>query len=176
MSTDVRESRVAKRAKIDALREKFEQAEHVVFTDYRGVTVSEITALRSKLYEKDTRYHVVKNNLCKILLQELSIEGFDEQLSGPTAIAFLPKDPSDGIKEIVSFAKDAPVEVKGGYIDGEKLEADEVVRISALPSRDILIAQLMNGVQGNTIKLVSVLQAVPRSLVYALKAIQEQKG
>lgn len=175
MNTEIRENRVLKREKIDVLRKKFEASEHVVFTDYRGITVSEITELRSKLHEKGVRYHVVKNNLCKLLLSELGIGSLDDQLIGPTAIAFLPKDPSEGIKEIVSFGKNAPIVVKGGYIDGEKLNAENVARISNLPSRDVLLGSLMNVIQGTTTKLAGVLQAIPRSVLYALKAIQESK-
>ncbi len=175
MNQEIKDNRAKKELRVEKLHKLFEESKHSVFVDYRGVSVSEMTDLRSRLSEQSAVFRVVKNNFCKIALDKLEYQPPSDMLAGPTAVAFFAGDPSGGIKELVKFGKDSTLSVKGAYVDGGKLAADELVRISELPSREVLLAMLMNAMNGNATNIVGVLQAVPRSLVNVLKAVQDKK-
>ena len=124
------------------LTEAFRGASAAVLTEYRGLTVKQISALRTAL-GADTSYAVVKNTLTKIAANNAGITAFDESLAGPSAIAFVHGDPVAVAKEMRAFAKANPaLVVKNGFFDGNPLTADDVNKLADLESREVLLGKL----------------------------------
>ena len=135
-----------KQAAVAEIVDSFNGASGAVLTEYRGLTVKQLQDLRRALGE-NASYAVVKNTLTKIAAQEAGVEGFDELLVGPTAIAFVQ---GDGIVETAKglrdFAKANPaLVIKGGILDGEALDAAQVAKLADLESREVLLGKLAGG-------------------------------
>jgi len=151
--------------KVDAVKEmtsEFSQYDGFIFTDYRGMTVQQITELRLQLKAKEAAYRVVKNRFAKIALNDLSYKGTDENLIGPTAVALTKgEDASSAASKILfDFSKNAPLKVKGAYLDGQLFSQDQIESYSRLPTRMELIALLMGTMKAPLSKLARTLQAV----------------
>mgnify|MGYP000039953195 CR=1 FL=1 len=130
-----------KEASVAELTEKFQSSAAVLLTEYRGLTVAELKKLRKEISEHAT-YAVVKNTLTKIAAGKAGIAGLDDQLAGPSAIAFVHGDTVAAAKAMRDFAKANPLlVVKGGYFDGKVLSADEVKKLADLESREVLLAK-----------------------------------
>ena len=130
-----------KEASVVELTEKFQSSSAVLLTEYRGLTVAQLKELRKNLSENAT-YAVVKNTLTKIAAAKAGIVGLDDQLVGPSAIAFVHGDAVSAAKAMRDFAKANPLlVVKGGYFDGKVLSADEVKKLADLESREVLLAK-----------------------------------
>ncbi|MGB8651496.1 MAG: 50S ribosomal protein L10, partial [Mycobacteriales bacterium] len=124
------------------LTESFSSSAATVLTEYRGLTVKQISELRRAL-GADTTYSVVKNTLSKIAASNAGLTGLDELLSGPTAVAFVNGDPVSAAKSLRDFAKANPaLVVKGGVMDGKAMTADEIKKLADLESREVLLAKL----------------------------------
>lgn len=161
-------------AELAELRAKFDEASSVVLTEYRGLTVAQITELRSSL-GFDVQYSVAKNTLIKIAAQEKGIEGLDEHLTGPTAIAFIKGEAVDAAKVMKKFAGDNKAFlVKGGYMDGKALSADQVKAIAELDNRETTLAKLAGAMKGNLAKAAGLFNA-PASQVARLGAALAEK-
>lgn len=131
-----------KEATVAELTEKFESSTAVLLTEYRGLTVAELKQLRRSIGEHAT-YAVVKNTLTKIAANRAGISAFDDELVGPSAIAFVHGDPVAVAKGLKDFAKANPLLViKGGYFDGNPLTPSEVNQLAELESREVLLAKL----------------------------------
>lgn len=131
-----------KEATVAELTEKFESSTAVLLTEYRGLTVAELKQLRRSIGEHAT-YAVVKNTLTKIAANRAGISAFDDELVGPSAIAFVHGDPVAVAKGLKDFAKANPLLViKGGYFDGNPLTPNEVNQLAELESREVLLAKL----------------------------------
>jgi len=131
-----------KAAAVAELTEAFRGASAAVLTEYRGLTVKQISALRTVL-GADTSYAVVKNTLTKIAATEAGIDGLAELLTGPTAVAFVAGEPVTAAKALRDFARTNPaLVVKGGVMDGKALSADEVRRLADLESREVLLSKM----------------------------------
>lgn len=160
---------------INALKDEFKEVKDFIFTDYRGLTVEQITELRNKLREHDATYKVVKNRFAKIALKDLERPLVDEYLTGPTALA-LPTGESGAVaKVLVEFAKNAPMSIKGGIVDGNVFNASQMEEFSKLPTKDELIAKLMGTMRAPVQHVVYVLNAVPTKLVRTLQAVADAK-
>jgi large subunit ribosomal protein L10 len=130
-----------KEASVVELTEKFQSSSAVLLTEYRGLTVAQLKELRKNLSANAT-YAVVKNTLTKIAADKAGIVGLDDQLVGPSAIAFVHGDAVTAAKALRDFAKANPLLVlKGGYFDGKALSADEVKKLADLESREVLLAK-----------------------------------
>ena len=117
----------AKTAAIEATKESFSAYNDFIFTDYRGLTVEQITTLRDKLREKNAVLKVVKNNFARVAFDEMKIEGVAEYLSGPTAITMAKEDSNEAAKVLFDFAKDTgKLAVKGGYVGNEIYDAAKI--------------------------------------------------
>jgi large subunit ribosomal protein L10 len=165
--------------KIDAvqeLKDAFSQTSDFIFTDYRGLTVEQITNLRSKLREKGVTFKVVKNRYAIIALQELNLPDASEYLVGPTAVALTKADSGAAAKILFEYANESPVTVKGGIIDGNVFGTGQVEAFSKLPGRDELISMLMSAMNGPVRNLMYALNAVPQKLVRTLQAVADKKG
>ncbi len=161
---------------IKNIQDLFEESKDYIFTDYRGLTVSQISKLRTKLREENATFRVVKNRYAKIALKNLEMPQVDEMLIGPTAVA-LPKEESGAVaKVLVEFGKDAPVEIKGGIIDGQVFDAKQMEAYSKLPTRDELIAKLMGTMNAPLQHLAYAINGIPSKLVRTLKAVADKKG
>lgn len=169
-------ARPEKVAAVEEIRQHLEESQAVFVTDYRGLTVSEMTQLRRKLREVGAEYKVVKNTLTRLAASEVDVEALDPLLVGPTAVAFAKEDPVGAAKALSEFAKESRIlEIRGGLLEGKLLQVDDVQALADLPPREVLLAQVVGGMQAPIAGFVSVLQGTLRNLVYALNAVREQK-
>jgi len=150
----------AKEEAVKALKDEFSQYTGYIFTDYRGMTVEQITTLRRTLMKKDAAYRVVKNRFAKIALTELNNQA-DDQLVGPTAIALVRGDEANVVaKELFAAGKEgSPIQVKGAMLDGKFFTPEEVEAFSKLPTKLELIASLMGTMKAPVQKLAATLLA-----------------
>ncbi len=161
---------------VEETKKMFEESEGFVLTEYRGLTVSEITNLRKKLREDSCEYRVVKNTLLKLALQELGYPDFDNYLAGPTAVAVAREDVIKLAKDLVDFSKEKEkLVVKAGYIDGQVLSSEDIKRIARLPSREELVGKILGSLKSPLYRLANVMVAPARSLVVALSEVAKQK-
>jgi large subunit ribosomal protein L10 len=168
-----------KAAAIAELTEKFRSSGAAVLTEYRGLTVAQLTTLRSNIREHAT-YAVVKNTLTVIAAKEAGVTAFDGQLSGPSAIAFITGDPVGAAKGLRDFAKANPLLViKAGVLDGKALTPAEITKLADLESREVLLAKLAGAMQASLTNAVSLF-AAPLSqtarVIDALRAKVEAEG
>jgi large subunit ribosomal protein L10 len=166
----------AKTVSIKALNEAFSASTDFVFTDYRGLTVEQITELRKQLRPKGATYKVVKNNFARIAFEEIKAPDVSTHLVGPTAIAIAPTDSNEVAKILIEFAKEAPaLQVKAGLFAGTVYDKARVEAFSKLPGRLELISMLMSVMNGPTRNLAVALNDVPSRLVRTLNAVREKK-
>lgn len=160
------------------LTEAFRGSSAAVLTEYRGLTVKQISALRTAL-GADTSYAVVKNTLTKIAAGKAGLEGVDALLTGPTAVAFINGEPVEAAKALRDFARANPaLVVKGGVMDGKALSADEVRKLADLESREVLLAKMAGALLAslsNAVRLLNEPLAKTARLAGALqdKAAQD---
>ncbi|MGN1310147.1 MAG: 50S ribosomal protein L10 [Clostridia bacterium] len=148
---------------VDELAEKINKAKVVLLTDYRGISVEDVTGIRAKLRGTNTEYKVIKNNITKRALQKCNFEGLDDLLTGPTAVVLGYDDYLDASKIIYEYAKDNEFyKIKGGIIEGKIVSAEEIITLAKLPSRETLIAQLAGALLGNVTKLAVALDQVSK--------------
>lgn len=168
-------ARPDKAAAVEELKDAFSTSAAAVLTEYRGLTVKDLKALRRSLGE-DATYAITKNTLTTIAAREAGIEGLDEQLSGPTAIAFIRGDVATVTKGLRDFAKANPLLViKGGVMDGRVLNADSVRKLADLESREVLLAKLAGAMKGNLAKAAGLFAAPLSQTARTLAALADQK-
>jgi large subunit ribosomal protein L10 len=164
--------RPEKVAVVDEVREGLTGSAATLLTHYRGLTVTELAELRTKLREANARMRVAKNTLARRAANEAGIEGFDELLTGPTGLVFCDEDPVGPAKALRDFAKDHPeLVVRGGYLDGAVLSEEEATKLADLDSREELLAKLaglMYGALANTARLLQAPIEKQARLVQAL--------
>lgn len=156
--------------------DKMQRAQCMVVVDYRGLTVDEVTKLRTEFRNAGVEYRVIKNNMLKRAADSLNMEGVDEYFLGPTAVAFGYEDPVAPAKIMVKFRKDTDkTQIKGGILDGRPIDEAEVVSLSKLPSKEELLAKMLGSLNAPITKFAMALSAVPRGLAVALGKVVEQK-
>ena len=160
---------------LEAIKTKFSENKDFIFTDYRGLSVAQITALRGKLREKAAEYKVVKNRYAKLAFQQLEMPDVSDLLIGPTALALLKDDASAIAKILFDFGREAPVSVKGAIVDGRLFDGAQTEALSKLPSRDQLLAQLMSTMQAPLQNLVYAMNGTVQKLVRVLQAVADKK-
>jgi len=169
-------NRELKEQKVEKIKEELDKSRVIVLTDYRGLTVAQISALRRALKEEGVKFKVVKNTLTSLAAQKAGLEGLKAYLQGPTAIAFGYDDPVTPVKVLVKFSKEnEQLSIKGGVLERNVLGEAELRRISELPSKDVLLAKTLGCFQAPLAGFVNVLQGNLRKLVYVLRAVKEQK-
>jgi large subunit ribosomal protein L10 len=170
-------TRAEKEAQITLLADELGKINGAVFTDYRGLTVREITELRSKLREGGASYRVVKYTLLGQALKRAGIKVELGSLEGPLAVAFSTGDIAATSKTIVDFAREKEaLQVNGGIFEGEWTEADTIKRLALLPSRDELYAKVVGSLNAPLSGLVGVLVNVPRGLVSVLQQYADSRS
>lgn len=148
-----------KAAAVAELADNFRNSNGAVLTEYRGLTVKQLQELRRSL-GGSASYAVAKNTLTKIAAKEAGIELSDSLLTGPTAIAFITGDPVEAAKGLRDFAKaNAPLIIKGGFLDGKQLDADEIKKLADLESREVLLAKLAGGMKASLQNAASLFNA-----------------
>lgn len=170
-------ARNPKSTAVAEITDEFRSSSAAVLTEYRGLTVAQLKTLRRSLGGNAT-YAVVKNTLTKIAARDAGIEGLDDLLVGPSAIAFVKGDPVEAAKGIRDFAKANPkLIIKGGYLDGRVLSAADVTKLADLESREILLAKMAGAMKASLQQAVSLF-AAPLSqaarTIDALRAAAEE--
>ncbi|NLA91911.1 MAG: 50S ribosomal protein L10 [Spirochaetales bacterium] len=151
--------------KVDAVAEmktEFSNYDGYVFADYRGMSVDQITELRTKLMPQEASFRVVKNRFAKIAMSELKVEGVDEHFVGPTAVLLTKGEDASSLatKILYDYVKSTPLEVKGAYLNGQLFGKEEIDAYSKLPTRLELIAMVMGTIKAPLSKLARTLQAI----------------
>ncbi len=150
---------------VAGLADEFKQAQAIVFTDYRGLTVEQDTAMRAALRKEGVSYQVIKNTLSALALKDAGIEGLDEILHGPTAIAYSKQDVISPAKIIKEYAdKFDKLEIKGGVLEGKQISIDEITRLAKIPSKEVLYGQLVCGLISPIAGLAMVLNSIREKL------------
>lgn len=161
---------------VERLKEKLRESKSLILTDYRGLTVAEITELRRILREVSAEYRVVKNSLTQLAAHELGVEELDPYLEGPTAVAFTSGDPVATAKLLNTFSKKVPVlQVKAGLVEGRILEREEVLAMAELPPREVLVARLMGAMVAPLRGLGGILAGSLRGFVVGLDQIRQKR-
>lgn len=161
-----------KTAAVAELADNFRQSSGAVLTEYRGLTVKQLQELRRSLGD-DVSYAVAKNTLTKIAAKDAGVELDTELLVGPTAIAFIKGDPVLAAKSLRDFAKaNAPLVIKGGFLDGKILSADEITKLADLESREVLLAKLAGGMKASLSNAASLFNAPLSQAARVLGALQ----
>lgn len=166
----------AKKQIVLDIKDKMERSQGMVFYDYRGLTVAEVTELRNKFREAGVEYRVLKNSMIKRAAEMLEIDGLDEHLAGPTAVAFGFEDPVAPAKVLVEYTKKLKkTEIKTGVLDGRVIGLDEINNLAELPSREQLLGMLAGTLNAPITKFARSLSGIISKLGYALNAVKEQK-
>ena len=164
-----------KEAAVAELTEKFQSSSAVLLTEYRGLTVAKFTELRKSISE-DATYAVVKNTLTKIAANNAGISSFDDELVGPSAIAFVHGDPVAVAKSLRDFTKANPLlVVKGGYFDGKPLTAEEVGKLADLESREVLLGKLAGAFKASLFGAAYLFNAPLSKAVRTVDALREKQ-
>lgn len=165
-----------KSAVIAEMTENFRKSTATVMTEYRGLTVTQLKELRRAL-GPTTTYSVVKNTLSRLAAKAAGVEGLDEMLKGPSAIAFIEGDAVESAKGLKNFAKENPaLVIKGAYMDGKVLSPKEILRLADLESREVLLAKLAGAMNASLSQAVYLLAAPLAKTARALGALQSQKS
>lgn len=172
-----REPRADKAAVVDEVRERFEAADAVLVTEYRGLDVGQMADLRRALRDAGTTYKIFKNTLVRRAVLEGAPDGFDELLVGPTGLAFVESDPSGAAKALKEFASaHDQLVIKGGVLSGSLLDPSQVRELAELPSRDEVLAQLAGGFAAPLQQLVSMMNNLMSEMAGLIQALSDKGG
>jgi large subunit ribosomal protein L10 len=161
-----------KAAAIAELADRFRSSDAAVLTEYRGLSVAQLSELRSSLRGNAT-YTVVKNTLTQLATTEAGVTAFDGQLQGPSAIAFVTGDPVEAAKGLRDFAKAHPLLViKAGLVDGKALTAEEINKLADLESREVLLAKLAGAMKASLSQAAALFNAPLTKTVRTVEALR----
>ncbi len=162
---------------VEELHEKFSRSAVIIVTDYKGLNVDETNDLRGKLQEADFEYRVVKNTLLIRAAKGTDASLVEASYTGPSAVAVSYDDPVSPARVLTAFAKEhKALEIKAGVLKGKVLDLDAISALSALPSRDLLLSQLLSTTLGVPTAFVRALNDVPKRLLNVLQAVKEQRS
>lgn len=165
MALIAKKAQPAKTAAIEAAKKTLGEYNDFIFTEFRGMTVEQITTLRDKLREKDSAVKVIKNNFARIAFEGMDMKDVAEYLKGPTAIAMAKQDSNETAKILYDFAKEVPaLKIKGAVVNKEIYDAAKTEAYSKVPGKNQLIAMLMSAINGPAQKLAATLQAYVEKL------------
>ena len=168
-------SREKKEQLVSWYTDLFSRSSAAILTDYRGLTMADMSQLRRKLQETQSEYHVTKNRLLKLALTKAELPVPEDLLEGPTATGFCFEEVPAAAKVLVNFSKESKVLViKGGLLGDRIISADEVTALAELPPREILLAQVLGTIQGPAGGISRAVAGGIRSVLYVLKARVEQ--
>ena len=169
----------AKNEAIKGLNDKFVRAKSAVLTDYQGITAPAMSQLRAHMRGQSVDFLVIKNTLARLAAKNTPFEVLDSSFKGPVSLVVSYEDPIAPAKALAEFGKTQPEkepEILCGLVEGRKLSSEEVQRLSKLPPKEVLVAQLLSTLQAPTSNFVGVFQALLRKFVGTLDAIKEKKS
>lgn len=165
-----------KKQVVEDIKQKLDEAMLVICTDYRGLNVGQVTQLRNNLRVPGVEYRVLKNTMFRFALQQRGYEDIADRITGPNAVVFSKDDPVGPARILTEFARiNKQLEIKMGILEGKYLSADGVKELANLPSREVLLGQVVGTMQAPITSFVRVLNANLTGLVRALDGIREQK-
>ncbi len=164
-------------ATVAELTDKMSRMQFAVVADYRGLTVAEMTALRTKLRESNAELIVAKNTLLRIAARETGNEAIEPLLEGPTAVAFMYDDIAKAAKTLNDYIRSSPkpITVRGGLLGKVRIPADGLEQVTRLPTREQALAQVVGGIQAPVAGVVGVLNAAITNVLYVLQARIDQQ-
>lgn len=161
---------------IDDLKDRFSRAKAVVFTDYKGMTVAEMSELRRQLKDSSVEFRVVKNTLARIASRDTDIAVAEDIFRDPVGVALGYDDPVTAVKKVLEFTKtNEKLTVKGAVVEGKLCEQSEIREIAILPSKDVLLSMLAGTLKAPLSKMARSLAATVSSLGFALSALKNKK-
>lgn len=176
MVKPVEEVKPDKLQTVSELTKKFKEAKSVIFVDYRGLTVAEVTDLRNRLRAEKIEMKVVKNRLAKIAINDLGISGADEYLKGPTGFIFGYEDPVPPAKVVLKYCgENEKFKIKGGILENKVINLSVVKSLSTLSSKPEMLSRMLGSLNSPITKVAFSLKAAMNKLVYAVKAVADQK-
>ena len=169
-------ARPDKAAAVAELTDKFRDSSAVLLTEYRGLSVKQLKTLRRSLGGA-ADYAVVKNTLSAIAAKQAGVEGLDDQLAGPTAIAFVTGDPVEAAKGLRDFAKANPqLVIKGGVLDGRPLAAEDISKLADLESREVLLAKVAGAAKASLFQAAYLFTASSAKAVRTIDALRDKRA
>lgn len=166
-----------KQDQVVEIKDRLANAETVIMADYRGLTVKEMSQLRTAMRDLGVEVKVYKNTLAQIAVRELELPNMDSLLEGPTAFVFAEGDPVASAKALTAFMKEhKALEIKGGFVQNAIVDADGIKAIATLPSREELIAKLMGTMVNPVRGFMSMCNAPAGALARAMQAVADQKA
>ncbi|MDX8411352.1 MAG: 50S ribosomal protein L10 [Mariprofundaceae bacterium] len=167
--------RMEKQQAVEQLHEAWSTAKAGIITHYRGLNVDQLSGLRRKLREGQASFKVVKNSLARRAVVETDFSVAEELFTGPTAVIY-GEDPVGMAKAVSDFSKEhEALEIRGGILDGKLIDQSVIKALALLPSREVLLARLLGGLNAPISGFVRTLAEVPASFVRTLAAIRDQK-
>lgn len=168
--------RPEKAAVVEEVRARLQQADAVIVTEYRGLKVKDLAALRRSIAPLGAEYRVYKNTLVRIAASD-DLEGFTSLLTGPTALAFVDGDAAAVTKTLRDFSKANPLLlIKGGLLGNSVLGPEATAALADLPSRDVLLARFAGALAAPLQNLAGLFAAVPRNFAYGLSALRDKRS
>jgi large subunit ribosomal protein L10 len=171
---------MVKQYKVDEVSSMVEQLKdkgNIILTNYSGIRVKDISKLRKTLRSKNADYRVVKNTLFKRALKEVGVEGLDDYLKGPVAVAFAKDDVGEVAKALKDFAKDVEkFTYSAGYLDRVLYNQDQIKQIADLPSKEVVLAQVMGMINGPARGIAVGMNQIMASLARGIKAVAEARN
>ena len=165
-----------KKAVVDSLHEKLAKSAIVISTDYKGLDVAAVTKLRAELTKAGVEFMVVKNTLLRRASEETDAALITDSFKGPTAVAISYDDPVAPAKILTEVVKDnEKLEIKAAVMEGKTLDVAGIEALSSLPSREVLLGQVLSAMNAVPTGMVRVLAEVPRQMLNVLSAIKDQK-
>ena len=169
-------NREQKVAEVEELSGKFAKAKIAIVADYKGLTVPVLQELRHNLRRNDAEFRVAKNTLLIRAVEDTEFQGLQEHFVGATAVTVSYGDPVTPAKILADFCKDHPeLKIRSALLGGKLLSADDITALSKLPSKEVLLGQMLSVMNALPTGLVQVLSGVPRTFLYALQALNEKK-
>ncbi len=165
-----------KSAIVSELNDSFSRAKFTVVTDYCGLTVSELQELRIQLRGCDSEIRIAKNTLLKRAVSDTASDSLIDDFAGTTAVVMAYDDPVGPAKALAKFAEEHDkLQIRAAVLEGEKISSEELIALSKLPSKEVLLGQFLSVLNSIPTGLVQVLSGVPRTFLYGLQAVKEQK-
>jgi len=169
--------KVEKEKTVDELREKLSLTKSLFLTDFRGLNVDQMTDLRRNLKEKKAEYRITKNSLIRLAARESRFEGVLDYLKGPTGLVFSFEDPVSPAKVLYEIHKKVEKpKIKIIWMEGKLLDENHLKSLAALPSKDVILTQIVFGLNSPLVNLVGTLQGVMRNFVGVLDAVREARS
>jgi large subunit ribosomal protein L10 len=169
-------SKELKKLVVNELMSDYKGVNNFIVVSFKGVNTQQANVLRKDLSEKDIKLKVVKNSLAAIALKEIGVPALGQILEGPSAITASDNDPVILTKVLTKWSKEiSGLKIVGGLIDGEMLSLDDIKTLSVIPSREVVLTQIVFAIQAPMVQLANVFNATASSLCRVLHAIKEKK-